>query len=132
VVKKILFALDILTNSQHRESHRSNGDWEAYHSSFSDDEPNTAIIELVNVLSEYYAVYTYSDMDEKYRQSIMDWLVDNGVYVEDVLLSNSRGSIAVRRLEAVEGHEPEFVFEGHPVVIEELREKGCVVFECLN
>lgn len=131
--KIILFALDVLTNSQHRESHRTNGDWAAYEEAFSDDEANQSIVELVNVLSEYYSVFVYSDMNETHRQTIMDWLVDVGVNAEEVLLSNVRGSIVNKKLDAVSEvlEEVEFCWESNLMVCEHLREKGVVVFECL-
>lgn len=134
MTKKILLALDVLADSSHREGHRSNGDWSAYHDSFSDDSANGNIVGLINVLSEYYDVLVYSDMPETSRQTIMDWLVDNEVSVEDVLLSNSRGSLAAKKLDAIHDvlNDVEFVFEGNLIVVEQLREEGVMVFECLS
>lgn len=132
MTKTILFALDVLSNSTHREGHRTNGDWAAYEEAFSEDEANQSIVELVNVLSEYYSVFVYSDMNETHRQTIMDWLVDNGVNAEELLLSNVRGSIVNKKLDAVSEvlDDVEFCWESNLMVCEQLREKGVVVFEC--
>lgn len=134
MAKVILFALDVLTNSTHRESHRTNGDWVAYEEAFSDDEANQSIVELVNVLSEYYSVFVYSDMNETYRQTIMDWLVDNGVNAEEVLLSNVRGSIVNKKMDAVSEvlDSVEFVWESNLMMVEQLRELGVTCFEVLG
>jgi hypothetical protein len=134
MVKKILFSLDVITDSTHRESHRTNGDWNAYHESFSDDTPNDSIIELINVLSDHYAVFVYSDMPESSRQPIMDWLIEYGCNVEDVLLSSSRGSLVAKKLDAVRDviEDCEFVWESNLMVVEQLREEGITVFECLS
>jgi hypothetical protein len=134
MVKKILFALDVITDSTHRESHRTNGDWNEYHNRFPDDEPKDDIIELINVLSDHYAVFVYSDMPESSRQPIMDWLIEYGCNVEDVLLSSVRGSLVAKKLDAVSEmlDEVEFVFEGNLMVVEQLREDGAAVFECLS
>jgi hypothetical protein len=134
MVKKILFSLDVITDSTHRESHRTNGDWNEYHNRFPDDEPKDDIIELINVLSEHYAVFVYSDMPESSRQPIMDWLIEYGCNVEDVLLSSVRGSLVAKKLDAVSEmlDEVEFVFEGNLMVVEQLREQNVTVFECLS
>lgn len=134
MVKKILFALDTLTNSTHREGHKTNGDWAAYEEAFSDDEANQSIVELVNVLSEYYSVFVYSDMNETHRQTIMDWLVDAGVNAEELLLSNIRGSIVNKKLDAVSEvlDDVEFCWESNLVMVEQLRELGVTCFEVLG
>jgi hypothetical protein len=134
MTKSILFALDVITDSTHRESHRTNGDWHEYHNRFTDDEPKDDIIELINVLSDHYAVFVYSDMPESSRQPIMDWLIEYGCNVEDVLLSNSRGSLAAKKMDAVRDvlDDVEFVFEGNLMVVEQLRELGVTCFEVLG
>jgi hypothetical protein len=134
MVKKILFALDVITDSTHRESHRTNGDWNEYHNRFPDDTPNDAMIELINILSDHYSVFVYSDMPESSRQPIMDWLIEYDCNVEDVLLSSVRGSLVVKKLDAVRDviEDCEFVWESNLMVVEQLREEGITVFECLS
>lgn len=134
MTRKILFSLDVITDSTHRESHRTNGDWQEYHNRFSDDEPKDDIIELINVLSDHYSVFVYSDMGEQYRQPIMDWLIEYGCNVEDVLLSSVRGSLVVKKMDAVRDvlDDCEFIWESNLMVVEQLRELGVTCFEVLG
>lgn len=52
----------------------------------TDFEPQKDIIEIINHLSDAYEVYCFSTLPESSRLEISDFLIDNGVQVEDVLL----------------------------------------------
>lgn len=135
MTQTILFSYDTLSDSQHRQDLK-NESWDEYHANHIDDEPNEAMIGLLNVLSEHYKIIVYSDMPETYHQSMTEWLVDNEANVEEVLLAPnySRGSLATKRIEAIrEGcdlRDVAFVFESNVSVAELLREEGLTVFEC--
>lgn len=83
----ILLDMDhVITDAAWRDSMIGTEDWDTYHSQAVSDKPNHDIATLVNSLSsENIEVVVVTARPEKWAQMTSNWLVDNGVLVDQVL-----------------------------------------------
>lgn len=82
-------------------------DWDEFYENLSREQPNEPLIEFLNVLSDYYSIIVYSQCPERYRLVIEEWLMDNDVNCDQVLLraDNSYTSdMGQSKIEILEEH----------------------------
>lgn len=85
--KTIIIDLEgTLSDDAHRQDLRSMGDYQAYAEAIDHDEPNDFLVNMIEVLSEFYDICVIGNSNERYRTQIEAWLYDNGVMADQVIL----------------------------------------------
>lgn len=85
MTKKILVELDgVISRNEHRKQYRRN--LEDYNSMASEDKPDENMIEILQGLSSIGDIVVFSLKSERYRQETIDWLNDNDVPCDELLL----------------------------------------------
>lgn len=60
--------------------------WDAYHAHAYLDNPIVEVIQLVNSLSRKFHVIAITVRPDKWRQMTMEWMIRNGVMIEEILM----------------------------------------------
>lgn len=81
---KILVNLNCLGDNSHRSDSRSR--YDEYDEMQTDDSPVKPLIDLLQGLSEVYDIIVYTSMRERYRYQVEQWLTDNEVPADEVLM----------------------------------------------
>lgn len=90
-MKTVVIDLDgTLCDSAHRNHHACNGEWDAFHSLCSQDEPHSDVLWLVRLLaghsSEAVEVIGCTGRNERYRSVTEAWLMRHQVMLDAVLM----------------------------------------------
>lgn len=87
MIKVILLDVDhTVSNAFWRDYMIPAADWDAYHAASVDDKPIPEIVDMLNLLADYYTIVGITSRDEKWRKLTMDWLIKWDVPMNNLLM----------------------------------------------
>lgn len=129
---KILVNLNCLGDNSHRSD--AKGLYDEYDEMQTDDQPIKALINLLSGLSETFEIVVYTSMRERYRYQVEQWLTDNEVPADEVLMRSDDDYSKNHELwlDMIMGvGNVQCVFESDMRTIEELRGEEIYVLESI-
>lgn len=130
-----------LSNCDHRVELAQTGQWDEFHKNSNADRPYNDIIELVTTLGAYgYNLIALTGRNEKFRTQTLQWFVENGVVVDELLMRpdndfSKSEELKIRLLEEKFGGKKEVikcvlaVIDDTDKVVVALRDYGLTVLQ---